>query len=117
MANYALLQFEHTALLSGSSFVVKVFGTESWRGMLGLETLPAVVFLLIIFFIPESPRWLMLKRREDEAMAVVGRIYENRTDVETELSDIRASVGEESAPNGANCRRRVCARWLLLVSP
>lgn len=49
MANYALLQFEHTALLSGSSFVVKVFGLESWRGMLGLETLPAVVFLLIIF--------------------------------------------------------------------
>lgn len=95
MANYALLQFEHTALLSGSSFVVKVFGSESWRGMLGLETLPAVVFLLIIFFIPESPRWLMLKRREDEAMAVVGRIYENRTDVETELSGIRASVGEE----------------------
>ena len=95
MANYALLQFEHTALLSGSSFVVKVFGSESWRGMLGLETLPAVVFLLIIFFIPESPRWLMLKRREDEAMAVVGRIYENRTDVETELSGIRASVGAE----------------------
>ena len=37
----------------------------------------------------------MLKRREDEAMAVVGRIYENRTDVETELSGIRASVGAE----------------------
>lgn len=95
MANYGLLQFEQTALEASNSLVVKVFGAESWRGMLGFETLPAMIFLLIIFFIPESPRWLMLKRRESEAVSVIGRIYESNEDVETEISGIRSSIGAE----------------------
>lgn len=38
------------------------FGGEVWRPMLGAETLPALMFLVLIFFIPESPRWLELRR-------------------------------------------------------
>ena len=95
IANYALLQFESAAALSESGLVATVFGAESWRGMLGMETLPAALFLAIIFFIPESPRWLVLKRREAEAAAIVGKIYLNKQDASRELSNIRSAIGSE----------------------
>lgn len=96
IANYALLGFEHSAALSGNGLVATIFGTESWRGMLGMETLPAALFLVIIFFIPESPRWLVLKRREAEAAAIFGKIYLNNEDATRELSNIRSAIGNEA---------------------
>lgn len=95
IANYALLRCEPAAAVSQSDLVATVFGTESWRGMLGMETLPAALFLVIIFFIPESPRWLVLKRREAEAAAIVGKIYLDKQDASQELSNIRSAIGSE----------------------
>lgn len=68
-----------------------IFVTEAWRGMLGMETLPAVLFLLIIPFIPESPRWLMARQRTAPAMKVMQRIY---TDVA--VAKAEAAVVTES---------------------
>ena len=45
-----------------------------WRYMLGSETLPALLFFLLIFWVPESPRWLMTRQREDEALAILERV-------------------------------------------
>lgn len=45
-----------------------------WRYMLGSETIPAILFLIAIFFVPESPRWLMKVGREKEALQVLTRI-------------------------------------------
>ena len=42
------------------TFWQKIMHTEAWRGMLGSGTIPALIFFLIIFFIPESPKWLMV---------------------------------------------------------
>ena len=44
-----------------SQWLVTIFQTEYWRGMLGLCSVPAIIFFLIIFFIPESPRWQISK--------------------------------------------------------
>jgi len=46
----------------------------SWRWMLGIETLPAVLYLLALMFVPESPRWLAMHGRDDEARAVLTRV-------------------------------------------
>ncbi len=48
---------------------------ETWRGMLGAESVPAIVFFIILFFIPESPRWLVLKSKETSAIKTLRRIY------------------------------------------
>ncbi len=48
---------------------------EVWRGMLGMETLPALLFFAIVFFIPESPRWLIVRNRERSAVNIFGDIY------------------------------------------
>ena len=45
--------------------------TWSWRWMLGVETLPAIVYFAALFFVPESPRWLAMHDREAEALAVL----------------------------------------------
>ncbi len=66
--NYYILQ------LSGSSASwVTSLGIQdnAWRWMLGLEIVPAMIFLVLLFTIPESPRWLALNNRETEARAVL----------------------------------------------
>ena len=55
--NYLLLRMGQTAGFE-TAWVQRIFVDEVWRGMLGAETLPALLFFVIIFFIPESPRWL-----------------------------------------------------------
>lgn len=57
-------------LLSGSG------GDDSWRYMLGIMALPAVVFFILLQFIPESPRWLVLNGKDKEAEAVFERLGE-----------------------------------------
>ena len=60
------------------------------RYMLGLAGLPSLVQLVGFLFMPESPRWLLQKRRSDEARAILQRIRGLR-DVEVELSEVRES--------------------------
>ena len=47
----------------------RMFNNEYWRGMLGMETIPDLLFLILIFFIPESPRWLEVRGL---AMSIAG---------------------------------------------
>ena len=65
MANYFILRgadVDATDPALGS----RMFNNEYWRGMLGMETLPDLLFLVMIFFIPESPRWLSVRgQRKD----------------------------------------------------
>lgn len=61
--NYLLLRMGQTAGFE-TAWVQRIFVDEVWRGMLGAETLPALLFFVIIFFIPESPRWLAASRTD-----------------------------------------------------
>ena len=45
-----------------------------WRWMFGSETFPGVALLVLLFFVPESPRWLIKKGRVDEAQHVLTRV-------------------------------------------
>jgi hypothetical protein len=45
-----------------------MWNSEMWRGMLGSETLPALLFFIIIFFIPESPKWLIVTGKMDRLL-------------------------------------------------
>jgi MFS transporter, SP family, arabinose:H+ symporter len=49
-------------------------GEWNWRWMLGIEALPAVVYLLALSLVPESPRWLVMRGREAEATEILGRV-------------------------------------------
>ena len=71
----------------------RMMNTEAWRGMLGSETLPALLFFFIIFFIPESPKWLIVKGKMDKAAAVLGKIYAQPQEIEEEIMVTKDSLG------------------------
>jgi len=66
------------------------FGEAEWRWMLGVAGAPALLFFVMLFLIPRSPRWLVQKNRVDEARQVLQAIGEE--DVERELGEIVTSV-------------------------
>jgi sugar porter (SP) family MFS transporter len=78
-----------------SNFVIgqMQFGLAEWRWELGVSGIPAAFFLAMLFGIPRSPRWLVKKRRVDEARDVLKLSGEK--DFETELQDIVQSIDAE----------------------
>ena len=64
---------------------------EAWRWMFGLAAIPALILLIGLFFVPESPRWLMGRSMEDQARAVLQRIRES-SDVSAELAEIKEDL-------------------------
>jgi len=80
-----------------SNYVIGLlhFGNMEWRWMLGVSGIPAALFLVMLFGIPRSPRWLVKKRRVDEAREVLRMTGEEQ--YEAELQDIVASIDLEHA--------------------
>ncbi len=73
-----------------SNYFIAGIGPNSWRLMLGVEAIPAIVFMLLVLKIPRSPRWLILKRNlVDEARAVLELI--NPDNVEETIKNIEQS--------------------------
>ncbi len=83
-----------------SNYLLYDLGEMAWRWMLGVQALPSFVFLVLVFFVPESPRWLLKAKRDQEAEKVLGEIgEENPRDaalrIRTSLKE-GARVGRES---------------------
>lgn len=91
LVNYMLLGYAESTQ-PGEGLWSQVFVTEGWRGMLGMETLPALLFFIILFIIPESPRWLMVHSRRDDAERVISRIYSTAAAVKSEVDAVSASI-------------------------
>ncbi len=68
---------------------------SGWRWMFGSETLPALLLLVLLFFVPESPRWLTKQKREDEALEILSRV-DGAEYAKTELSEIKDALTHES---------------------
>lgn len=70
-------------------------GEESWRVMFALGAVPGVAFLIGLLFLPESPRWLVLRDREADATASLHRLRGSGVDIAAEIDAIRANVAAE----------------------
>jgi len=66
-----------------------------WRWMFASETLPALLFFVLLFLVPESPRWLTKQGREDEALAILTRVGGSRA-AQFELREIHNVIAQES---------------------
>lgn len=65
--------------------------TTGWRWMFGMGIIPGVIFFLLLFFVPESPRYLVTRGNEQRALSILSRVRDAKT-AQTELQDIRESV-------------------------
>ena len=70
-----------------------------WKRMFWSELIPSLLFLVMMFFIPKSPRWLALKGRDDEALDVLKKIH-NPTEAQREIGEIKASIANEKKGTG-----------------
>jgi SP family sugar:H+ symporter-like MFS transporter len=91
VVNYFLAQ------TAGSS-LGQVAGIAAWRWMYLAQAVPAVVFLVALFFIPESPRYLVSRGKEEEARRVLRSLF-GAEEAERKLGDIRASFSADHRPS------------------
>jgi sugar porter (SP) family MFS transporter len=70
-------------------------GAIDWRIMMGIATAPALLFFILLFFIPCSPRWSASHNQIDEALAVLGQM--GAPDPKAELADIQSGLQSENA--------------------
>lgn len=85
------------------SYLINLAFTEApgtWRWMLGVAAVPAVVQFFLMMYLPESPRWLYRKGRVEEAKALLAKIYPAHQ-LETEMQDLHESVEAEIKETGS----------------
>jgi len=78
-----------------SNWLLVDTGINNWRYMLVAEILPAITFLVGLFFIPESPRWLTKEGLEKEALDVLN-IVAGAANADHELQEVKKSLSEKS---------------------
>lgn len=81
-----------------------VFREEVWRGMLGMEAIPALSFFILILFIPKSPRWLIVKGHTDHARKVLSRLV-GKEQAKHEINEIEDTLALEKGS------------WKMLLAP
>ncbi|KAJ3691445.1 hypothetical protein LUZ61_020609 [Rhynchospora tenuis] len=84
----------------------------NWRFMLGVGVLPSVFIGIALFVIPESPRWLVMKNRLEEARVVLVKLSETDIEVEQRMEEIK-----EAARTSKDCEGKAVLRELLNPSP
>ena len=86
--NYLILDAARSG--AGASFGLSSDG-HAWRWMLGAEIVPSAIFLVLLYFIPESPRWLFLKGKEQQAREVLERVVDPE-DRAAQMAEIQKHV-------------------------
>lgn len=113
ISNYYLLHYAHSApALDG--WMHQVFVSEWWRGMLGVGVVPSLIYLIAVLFIPESPRWLVLKGRINRAEGVFGKIYTQMSEIKHQIADT-LKVSQESSSAGYGALFRPGIRTAVIV--
>ncbi|HEY5852368.1 MAG TPA: sugar porter family MFS transporter [Lysobacter sp.] len=88
LSNYLL------AKAAGASTEGLWLGQAAWRWMFWVQAIPSLLFLLLLLTIPESPRFLVVKKRQADALAVLTRLY-GAAEARTKLAEIDASLSAD----------------------
>lgn len=107
LVNYVLLNYStNGAEQLSNPALYHIFHSEVWRSMLGMAVIPALLFFIVIFFIPESPRWLILKNRDVRAGSILKHIYGSVESAAYEMNETKKVIGSETRSN-----------WRILLKP
>jgi len=93
-ANAQLLSISQATIYAGMGFWKWILVDEVWRVMFGAEVIPTLLFFGFLFFVPESPRWLMATDRQSRAQEILLRFVDRET-AQKEMEDIRQVLAQE----------------------
>jgi len=98
LSNWSILRFaQHPQLSFGQNKIAHwLFVNEYWRGMLGAEILPAALFLLLLFYVPESPRWLIQTGQESLGLDILTK-FTGRQAAEDDLKAIHDGLKKKES--------------------
>lgn len=94
LVNYGILAYSEVCQFQ-IGWYYKIFVSEVWRAMLGMETIPALIFLIIVMFIPESPRFLLLQNKEGRAFKVLSKVYVLPQDILEQIGLIKQTLSNQ----------------------
>ena len=77
-----------------SNYLLRNTGDEPWRWMVGIEAVPAFIYIIFVFFIPKSPRWLVSKGKFEEAEKVLA-IINPGIDIKEKVKEIKRLDDQE----------------------
>jgi sugar porter (SP) family MFS transporter len=77
-----------------SNFIIKVSLPEetAWRWMFGVMAVPAVIFLVLLLTVPETPRWLMANRQQEKGHIITRRLSTDEAEARAQIDEIEASL-------------------------
>ncbi len=104
LSNYLL------AASAGASTEPLWAGHAAWRWMFWMQAVPSLLFLLLLLTIPESPRYLVVKRRKEDALRVLTRLF-GVANAQTKLAEIDASLSNDHhRPRLSDLKSKVTGR-------
>lgn len=86
---------------SGSSLEPFWGGYETWRWMYWIELIPATIFFIALFFIPQSPRFLMVKGNREKALETLTKLF-GKAEAQSKVESIAKSISSDHAPRFSN---------------
>ncbi len=101
--NAWLLTSSGTSVFSNKTMQL-IFTEEVWRGMLGMEAIPAIGFFFLVITIPKSPRWLVVQGKIEKAKAILKSLVGGE-EAEKEIEEIEETVAMEKGS------------WKMLLQP
>lgn len=97
-SNYLILKVGQTDLSWVQALKLDQWG---WRWMLGIEALPAILYLFALYAVPESPRWLVMQGKDDDARQVLEKLggkARGAADLDAVRAPLHAETGKANAP-------------------
>ena len=104
LSNSVVLKWSHTVQYE-SGFMKLALNDQVWRSMLGMEAVPAILFMIVLFLIPESPRWQIVKQQDEKALRTLEKIYPAEK-ARREIAEVRDVL-----------QREVKSDWRMLFKP
>lgn len=110
LVNFMILGYAEGPAAESATWTGRYFGSEYWRGMLGCELVPDLLFFLVILMVPESPRWLIVNGRTNQAALTLQKIYKDKTDVQKQIEETGNAINAENSGSKAS-------EWKALMEP
>ena len=102
------------AHIAGRSTEVLWLGYAAWRWMFWAQVIPASIFLVTLLLIPESPRFLVARGRQEEALSVLTRLF-GAASAATRALEIKGSLAADHTPRLSDLIDRTTGRWRKIV--
>jgi MFS family permease len=98
-----------------SNYFLLDAGEHNWRWMLGVQMVPATLYLVLLWLVPESPRWLLMKGHNEQALAVLSRVA-GQQEAEDNLRQIHQSLNAKNVSRGFRGLLDRRSRFIMLIA-